>query len=172
MARSRWQLFALIGALAPAIVITTTLSGCYHAYRRQLAEERTARGEKASALGRSQAALDDFEVTLELERGGALQAGSDRRGRLDQGRARLEPLLQRMPRDGRLQLDLARLAAAKHDIVAAARHYHAALGGTWPAGAAAARSEAHRELGALTLRRRALPVRDPGPPGLTCRTPF
>ena len=68
-----------------------------------------------------------------------------------EARAQLLTLWSEEPGNGRINLALARLAAADGDVAKAVRYYHAAVDGSWDANAQDARREARLEAAKLLL---------------------
>jgi tetratricopeptide (TPR) repeat protein len=151
----RARLAVVIVGIVPAFALTFILVGRYKAQRVQFAREWGERGERD--LRRSpHAAVADFETALayapddaakRLRLAEALTAA----GATHEAEAHLLTLWAQQPGDGRLNLDLARLAADEEDVTAATRYYHAAIDGAWDTRAAAARREARLELASLLL---------------------
>ena len=144
-----------IAALIPFFVLTHTVVRRYRVSRQQLAAQWSARGQRDLTAAPA-AAVVDFET--------ALSFGSDRGGdrlRLAEAliqahepveaRAQLLTLWTEQPGNGRINLELARLAAADGDVRQAVRYYHAAIDGSWTSGAASARREARLEAAKLLL---------------------
>jgi tetratricopeptide (TPR) repeat protein len=76
--------------------------------------------------------------------------------RSEEARSHLMALWDRAPGDGRVNLELARIAAAAHQDHEAARHYEMAIHGSWESGADVARRQARQDLISFYLGRGAL----------------
>jgi tetratricopeptide (TPR) repeat protein len=109
----------------------------YHAKEQALAKEWFARGEGDLKANRAGAALEDFRTALvyspdddlfQLRLAQALAAA----GRYQEASAYLQHLWSREPGSGRVNLELARLAAHEGNIADAMRYYHNAIYGAWP----------------------------------------
>ena len=116
--------------------LTGFVTRFYHTKEQALAQEWFARGEDDLKANRASAALEDFRTALvyspdndlfELRLAQALAAA----GRDQEARAYLLHLWSREPGSGRVNLELARLAAQDGNIADAARYYHAAIYGAW-----------------------------------------
>lgn len=153
----RFRLAVVIAGIIPTFAITLVIVGRYKDERAQLAQEWAARGDRdlsaspAAAVADFRSALpyapDDTDTRLHLAE--ALIASGER----EQARGHLLTLWAAEPGDGRVNLDLARLAAADGDVTAATRYYHAAIDGAWDNGATAARRAARLELAKFLLQK-------------------
>jgi predicted Zn-dependent protease len=144
-----------IAGLIPFFALTHTVVARYRVSRQQLAAHWSARGERDLPHAPSEAVID-FETALSFgpER-------SDDRFRLAEAlirarepveaRAQLLTLWTEQPGSGRINLELARLAAADDDVRQAVRYYHGAVDGSWDSGAATARRVARLEAAKLLL---------------------
>jgi tetratricopeptide (TPR) repeat protein len=153
---ARVRLAIVILGIVPAFVLTFLLVSRYKAQRVQFAREWTVRGERDMKRSPA-AAVADFETALaygpdDAARRLRLAEALTASGARHEARAHLLTLWAQTPGDGRLNVDLARLAAADGDVTEATRYYHAAIDGAWDIGAAAARRTARVELAALLLR--------------------
>ena len=146
----------LIG-LIPAFALTHTIVERYKQERRQLATEWSVRGGR-DLRARPAVAVADFETALSYspddtdDRFNLSQALVESK-RLPEARAQLLTLWTEAPGDGRVNLELGRIAAATNDDTDAIRYYHAAIDGGWESGASAARRMARLELARFLLRR-------------------
>ncbi len=151
----RTMLGLSIAALIPAFALTHTVVVRSRVARQHLAAEWSTRGLRDIAR-EPHAAVVDFET--------ALAYGPDRsedRLRLGEAliqahqpveaRAQLLTLWSEQPGNGRINLGLARLAAADGDVRGAVRYYHAAVDGSWESGAPNARRQARLEAAQLLL---------------------
>lgn len=153
---NRTILAAVVAGLIPAFVITHLVDARFKSDRQRLAFEWTSNGVRD--LGRnSDAAVADFETALaygpddaanRLRLATALIAAK----RPNEAEAHLRTLWSEEPGSGRINLELARLAAQRDDLADAVRYYHAAIDGAWDGGAAAARRNARLELARLLLK--------------------
>lgn len=153
----RFRLAVVIGGIIPAFAITLVIVGRYKDERTRLAHEWAEQGTRdlkaspAAAVADFRSALpyapDDTDTRLQLAE--ALIASGQRQ----QAQGHLLTLWSAEPGDGRVNLDLARLAAADGDVTAATRYYHAAIDGAWENGATAARRNARLELAKLLLQK-------------------
>ena len=139
----------LVGALAPAFVLTHTAVDRYRNRRLNLAAEWSARGT-ADLPAHPETAVTDFETALAFgpdrtsDRFFLAKAliASNRHG---EANAQLETLLVDEPAKGEINLELARLAAAATDVTAAIRYYDAAIDGTWDANGTESRRQVRLE---------------------------
>lgn len=159
---ARLRLVLVIAGIVPAFALTSIVVGRYKDQRTALAREWAQRGER-DLQASPNAAVSDFETALaygpddpsdRLHLAEALIAA----GQPAEARAHLLTLWAAEPGDGRLNLDLARLAAASGDVPEATRYYHAAVDGAWGEGAPDARRAARLELATLLLKNKE-PVR-------------
>jgi tetratricopeptide (TPR) repeat protein len=141
-------------ATIPAFSLTALVTEAHRAEHRALAQEWGARGEAALADGRFDEAAEAFrsalrfareDRTLRLRLAEAL-AGAGRRA---EARAYLLGLWQEQPGNARVNLELARLAAAAGQTDEAARYYQNAIQGAWAEGAEQRRRETRFELAAF-----------------------
>ena len=152
---TRFRLAVVIAGIVPAFALTFIIVGRYKDERARLAHEWAERGTRdlstspTVAVADFRSALpyapDDTDTRLQLAE--ALIASGER----EQARGHLLTLWDSEPGDGRVNLDLARLAAAGGNISEATRYYHAAIDGAWDNGAAAARRTARLELAKFLL---------------------
>lgn len=148
-------------AVVPSAAVTAMLTGAFRQEQRALVVEWQARGEAALAAGRAGDAVEAFRnalafgredrgITLRLAQ--ALAAG----GQPAEARAYLLTLYDEQPGNGEVNLALARLEAARHDVTSALRHYHNAIEGAWPTAAERRRRDTRVELASFLLRERAI----------------
>lgn len=143
-------------------VVTSTVAGAYRGHVEVLSKEWAARGEAALAVGQASEAVEAFENAQHYARGDGktrmrLAEALVRAKRGEEARSHLMALWAKAPGEGRVNLELARLAAAEGRDEEAVRHYDAAIHGSWEAAADVSRRETRQELIALHLRRGALP---------------
>lgn len=148
----RHVLLWLALALAPAFSVTAFVTSAHREHQRTLAHEWDARGQAALGSGEPAAAVEAFRNALRFARedrdlrlrlGESLAAA----GRATEARAYLLGLLQDQPGSGRVNLQLARLAARQGDISEASRYYHDAIEGAWSDSAEERRRAVRLELG-------------------------
>jgi Flp pilus assembly protein TadD len=142
--------------------VTSALSRTYHAHLRGLAQHWSGQGEAALRAGRPKDAVQAFEnarhyarhdTRVQMRLAEALLLA----GRSEEARSHLLALWARAPGDGRVNLELGRLAAAGRHDQEAVRHFDAAVHGSWEVAADVARRRARQELIAHYLDRGALP---------------
>jgi Flp pilus assembly protein TadD len=109
------------------------------------AEEAVEAFRNALAFGR-----EDRAMTLSLAHGLAAS------GRPGEARAYLLTLRDEQPGNGEVNLALARLESARHDVTAAMRYYHYAIEGAWPEGAERRRRATRLELAAFLVHERSV----------------
>jgi tetratricopeptide (TPR) repeat protein len=145
----------VIGAIVPGSLVTHTVVSRYKTGRAQLADEWTIRGERDLQVAPERAVLDfDTALSYAPERSAnrlrlaeALIASK----RPAEARAQLLTLWSEEPGNGRVNLELARLAAERGDLTNAMRYYHGAIDGSWESGATTARRSARLELSKYLL---------------------
>jgi Flp pilus assembly protein TadD len=146
--------------LIPAVAGTAALSRAFHDRQHALADHWRQAGREALAADRAAEAVEAFRnalsfaredrgATLELAR--ALAAA----GRVPEARTYLLGLLENQPGHGAVNLELARVEAARHDLTSALRYYHRAIDGSWPGGGEAERVAARLELATFLIEERA-----------------
>jgi predicted Zn-dependent protease len=138
-------------ALVPAFSLTAFLTSAHREHQRGLAAEWKVRGQDALQAGQPTQAIDAFRNALRFARedrdlrlrlGESLAAA----GRITEARAYLLGLWQEQPGSGRVNLQLARLAAREGDQSSARLYYHDAIEGAWSDGAEERRRAARFEL--------------------------
>lgn len=153
----RVVLTAVVVGLVPAFGLTHVVVERYKEQRRELATEWRERGA-VDLRRRPAVAVADFETALSYspddadDRFNLSQALLESK-RLAEARAQLLTLWTETPGDGRVNLELARIAATTNDDGDAIRYYHAAIDGRWESGATTARRTARLELAKFLLRR-------------------
>ena len=138
------------------------ISRVYNAQQQVLAGRWSSRGSAELEARHFPAAVGDFrtallysrdDATYELHLAQALMGEK----KYDQAVAYLTNLWDRHPEDGEVNLELARVAAARGDTSEAVRYYHNAIYSIWPADLERERRKARFELIDLMLRDRAYP---------------
>jgi tetratricopeptide (TPR) repeat protein len=134
-------LFSFAGLIV-AFLVTGFAARGYHSRRSALARSWFERGTRDLQAGKPAAAVSDFQTTLiyargdvpeaqwqlyELEFSQALAATN----RPDEARSYLLDLWERAPGSGKINLELARLAARTGDDAEAKRYYNDAIYGVW-----------------------------------------
>ncbi len=145
---------ALSSLFAIAIVlffITLALFHSFSVHRERLKERWLARGERALQAGqplvainalRSALAYDTEDKQIQIKLAQALAAA----GRTQEAVAYFNTLLESLPGNGPIHLELARLAAKQGQQTLAIEHYQAALDGTWQGDGYVRRREVRLEL--------------------------
>jgi tetratricopeptide (TPR) repeat protein len=134
--RSPVTLALLTGLAIIAFGIVGGLSRLYHAQQDALADRWAQRGTADLHAGRFNAAVDDFHAALLYSRdsyASQLNLAEALIGlkKVDEASVYLTNLWDREPENGVVNLDLARIAAAKNDMTRALRFYHNAIYATW-----------------------------------------
>lgn len=131
--------------------ITALVSRLYHRKVHSLGDEWFSKGEAAFQSRQVPAALNDYRNALvyspnnpvfQLHLAQALAAA----GRLDEADSYLTNLLAESPGNGELNLELARIAVRKNQIVDAMRYYQSAIYGVWDSDPLVRRWNVRREL--------------------------
>jgi tetratricopeptide (TPR) repeat protein len=150
-----------LGIIVILFVITGLASSRFHAKQYELAEEWYRQGEASLAAGAASEAVEEFRTALvyahdsprqwvyRLRLAQALLA----QDRADEARAYLLNLWDREPGNGRINLELARLAARRGEIAEAVRYFNGAIFGVWEEDATVRRREARLELCRFLLSR-------------------
>jgi tetratricopeptide (TPR) repeat protein len=129
-------LLASLAVLILLFIATTFLVTAYHAKEHSLARQWHAAGEQDLAAGHAKAAIEDFRSALmysandplmEFQLAHALMVA----GHLHEARAYLLSLWEREPGNGRVNLELARLATQSRSVQEAIQYYHDAIYGQW-----------------------------------------
>jgi tetratricopeptide (TPR) repeat protein len=149
--RENLQIGALILIAIAAFFATRAVAASNRRMSLRDAAEWHRRGQEALAAGRVDEAVDDLrratirnrqETPYVLTLARALQLRHDN----DEARRVLLTLRESAPEDAEVNLELARLGAARHDVTEAIRFYHNALYAVWPAGQEEARRRVRLEL--------------------------
>jgi tetratricopeptide (TPR) repeat protein len=156
-----WAVLGLAAGTLAFFALTSAVSRAYASHVRGLVQEFRARGDTALAAGRAQEAVEAFESAQRYARSDRLVQMRlaealilARRG--EEARSHLLALWAVTPGDGRVNLQLARLAATAGRYDEAARHFDAAIHGSWESAADLERRGARQELIELYLRQGAL----------------
>jgi tetratricopeptide (TPR) repeat protein len=150
-------LAVLTGLAVVSFLAVTGLSRLFQAQQESLAVEWSTRGGEDLSAGRYERAITEFRTALEYARGDdgyqmSLAQALLGLGRTDEAYAYLINLWDRQPENGMVNLELARIAAAKNQTDGALRFYHNAIYATWPANHETERREARLELIDYLLR--------------------
>ena len=143
-------------ALIFLFVVTGIVVGRYHRLERALARDWYRRGQQALNAGQAPLALADFRNALAYARDNSLfqlrlAQALAATGRVAEARNYLLSLRERDPGNGPVNLELARLAAAEHDIPDAVQYYHNAVYCEWAGDPVAQRRAVRMELVKLLL---------------------
>ena len=138
----------------------TAISRIYNTQQLALAGRWSSRGSAELKAQHFPAAISDFRTALLYSRDDAtyelyLAQALMGEKKYDEAVAYLTNLWDRHPEDGEVNLELARVAAAKGDTNGAIRYYHNAIYSIWPADLERERRKARFELIDLMLRDRA-----------------
>lgn len=151
----------LLSAIAVVFFFLTTLAvRSYRARERQLAKEWSAKGHEFLRASQPARAVEAFQTSLRFgpEAQDVHYAMVDSllaAGRWEQAQSYLLSLWEQQPANGILNLDLARIAAARNDVPTATRYYHNAIYGVWDSSAQPHRTQARLELIRFLLKRNA-----------------
>src|SRR3954452_4437837 len=154
--REMFQLLGLIALAVAAFLVTRAITGSNREMTRRDAAEWFRRGEQARQMGDVDEAIDDLRRATVRDRGykrylfslaDALALAHDQEG----ARAVLMTLRESEPEDRQVNLQLARLAAARPDVAEALRFYHNALYAPWPNEMAGPRRAVRVELARFLL---------------------
>jgi Flp pilus assembly protein TadD len=135
--REMIQLAVLVGVAVVAFFLTKALAASNRDLNVRNAAEWYGRGQRSARAGRIDEAIDAFrratvrnreDRTYVLALANALVLKHD----YDGARGLLLRLRETAPEDGQINLDLARVAAARDDVTEAMRFYHDALYAPWP----------------------------------------
>jgi tetratricopeptide (TPR) repeat protein len=156
--RQRPVMLGLLTVLAVLFFLTVTgLSSVYHAQREALGDRWFNRGVADLNAKRYEPAVTEFRAALLYSRDNyayQLNLAEALIGikQTAQAYAYLLNLWDREPEDGRVNLELARIVAARGQTQLAIRYYHDAVYATWPTNQESRRREARLELIDLLLR--------------------
>lgn len=143
-----------------AIILFLAVSGLsriYQAQQTSLANEWSNQGKEDLNARRFSHAVADFRTALLYSRDNysfqlSLAEALIGLNRPDEANAYLINLWDREPENGRVNLELARIASSKREMETALRYYHNAIYATWPADEEAERQSTRLELIDLLLR--------------------
>jgi tetratricopeptide (TPR) repeat protein len=149
--RETIQLTALIIVAVAGFFITKAVAANNRDLSVRNAAEWYRRGQQSVTTGRLDDAIDAFRRATVRNRTNrtyelALAQTLMLKGDDDSARSILLTLRESAPEDAELNLDLARLAAARQDVTEALRYYHDALYAPWPADQAETRRAMRLEL--------------------------
>jgi len=152
----------VILALLSGMAILSTLavaglSRMYNAQQDSLANRWYSRGTADLNAKQFHSAVNDFRTALLYSRDNFayrldLAEALTGENRVDEASAYLVNLWDRQPENGRVNLDLARIAAGKGEMQQALRYYHNAIYAVWPTGHEVERRNTRLELIHLLLR--------------------
>ena len=131
--------------------LVNELSGLYKRTLNSRASLWADRGESDLGAGRIPQAMKDFQVALTFSQDNfnyelSLAQTLVTLQRTEEARVYLINLWQREPENGPVNLQLARIYAAKHDVSQAFRYYHNAIYAVWSGNAEAQQLSARLEL--------------------------
>lgn len=158
LSNPRGEAGTLLLLVAMAVVFflgTGFLVATYRSKERQLGREWFAEGQRSLDVQPLQAVVA-FENALRYDgnetryRYGLVQALLAS-GRTSQAEAYLLSMWEQQPANGRVNLSLARIAAARGDLVQSTRYYHNAIYGVWDDAPQPHRIQARLELAELLL---------------------
>jgi Flp pilus assembly protein TadD len=134
--REIFQLTVLIFVAVAAFWVTRAVAASNHEMNLRDAAEWFRRGQEAINAGRVDDAIDSFRRATVKDRSNkrfvlALAEGLALRRDGDAARSLLLTLRESAPEDADINLQLARLAAARSDVTEALRFYHNALYAPW-----------------------------------------
>jgi tetratricopeptide (TPR) repeat protein len=157
--RDSLALLSLFAIVIVLFFVTLALFHSFSVHRQELAQRWLKRGENALHAGQPLAAIDALrsalayapdDENLEIDLAEALAAA----GRTDEAVAYFNTLLDTRPGNGKINLQLARLATKKGDEAEALDHYQAALDGTWEGDGYIRRREVRLELAQYLIDRK------------------
>jgi len=145
------QIAVLALVAIAAFFVTRSVAANNRAMALRDAAEWYRRGQQGLAQGRVDDAIESFRRAAVKNRGDrtytrALAQALERKGDAAAATSALLALRETDPEDAEVNLELARLAAARQDRADAIRYYHNALYAPWAPEAAAARRQVRVEL--------------------------
>jgi tetratricopeptide (TPR) repeat protein len=145
------QLVALVGMAVLAFLVTRAVAMNNRSLSVRNAAEWYRRGEQLLDAGRTDAAIEAFRRATVRNRTNrtyllALSRALASKRDYDAARTILLSIRDLTPEDAAINLDLARLSAARQDVTEALRFYHDALYAPWPAASAEQRRGVRIEL--------------------------
>jgi tetratricopeptide (TPR) repeat protein len=129
-------LFTLLAISVSALAGVSALVRRFNSWQNTLAQRMNQRGQFALKAGQPALAINFFRSALSfnhdypvalLNLAESLMAEN----RLDEAESYLHTLWDRQPQDGTVNVELARLAARRHQTTEALRYYHNAIYGIW-----------------------------------------
>ena len=140
------RLAVLVALAVTAFFLTRVVAASNRAANLRDAADAFERGQEAMAVGRLDTATEFFRRAAVRNRGDkwyglALARALARKGDLDEAHSALLTLREAAPEDPDINVELARLAAARGDLGEATRYYRSALYAPWPADQAEARRQ-------------------------------
>jgi tetratricopeptide (TPR) repeat protein len=145
----------VLAAIVPGFAVTQLIVNRYRSERQSLAVEWNRRGQ-SDLPSRPDAAVADFETALSYRDDNGsrflLAKALVAAGRPAEATAQLQTLAAEDPGNADVNLELARIAAARQDIEAAIRYYHAAIDGVWQSTPLVSRRNARVELSRFLMR--------------------
>jgi tetratricopeptide (TPR) repeat protein len=129
-------LFTLLAITVSALAGVSALVRRFNSWQNTLAQRMNQRGQFALKAGQPALAINFFRSALSfnhdypvalLNLAESLMAEN----RLDEAESYLHTLWDRQPQDGTVNVELARLAARRHQTTEALRYYHNAIYGIW-----------------------------------------
>ena len=129
-------LFTLLAITLSALVGVSALVRRFNSWQDTLARRMNQRGEFALRAGEAGVAINFFRSSLSFKReypAALLNLAESliAENRVDEAESYLHTLWDRQPQDGTINLELARLAARRHQPADALRYYHNAVYGIW-----------------------------------------
>ena len=162
MRREPLTIALLTGLTIVSFSFVAGLSRLYFAQQESLAVRWSTRGAAALKANNFSDAVTDFRTALLYSRGNdeyqlrlseaLLGLGRKNPDYIDEAYVYLINLWDRQPDNGRVNLELARIAASRGTMDRAIRYYHNAIYATWPASQESERQKARLELIELFLR--------------------
>ncbi|HVO60263.1 MAG TPA: tetratricopeptide repeat protein [Terriglobales bacterium] len=154
-------LFSLLAITVSALVGVGALVRRFNSWQDTLAQRMNQRGEFALQAGQAALAINFFRSALSFKHDYPaalfyLAESLIAENRIDEAEAYLHTLWDRQPQDGTINLELARLAARRHQPADALRYYHNAVYGIWSNDPVQNRVAARFELINLLLQQNAL----------------
>lgn len=156
------SLVLLFGLAIVSFTFVSALSRLYYAQQASLASRWSGRGIEDLNARRFASAVEELRAALRYSRGNPvyqlnLAEALIGLNRTEEAQAYLVNLLSVQPENGQVNLELARVAAARGLTPQAIRYYHNAIYGNWPDDQEASIRDARFELIAYLLRIKAKP---------------
>jgi tetratricopeptide (TPR) repeat protein len=155
---SRHVLLLAIAFLVPAFLLTGWMASAYHDAQHRLAATWYRQGEADQRDGRVAQAIDDYRAALSYSHENPsyrlrLAQALAQAGHLDAASADLHRLWEDQPANSVVNLELARLAARRDQVIDAIRYYNNAIYGIWPTDPAIRQRDTQIELIDYLMRR-------------------